>query len=283
MASASEIPVFGLFGETDGFPDAVHVEDLSARAPKNDWYISAHRHGQMVQVFLFDTGEIGAQVDGRSLALNGGDFLFVPALCVHAFRFQPETKGLVLSVPSSVAHFPSASAQGINAALSQVVTGPTPADVMTLARLLFTAHRSTGAFRAQRSVGLAQSLLARLAEVSVTTSAPGPRNLDSKLQRLDELIADHMADGWSASDYAAELAVTTGHLSRLSRTATGLGVTAYIERKTIEEACRLLAFTQIPISAVGFRLGFADPSYFTKRFQKAMKQSPSRYRARFMS
>ncbi|MEY8841909.1 helix-turn-helix transcriptional regulator, partial [Cribrihabitans sp. XS_ASV171] len=104
---------------------------------------------------------------------------------------------------------------------------------------------------------------------------------DTRLAQFDTLIARHMSEGWTASDYAAALSITAGHLSRLCRTATGRGATAYIEQARIEEACRLLAFTRLPVSEIGFRLGFADPSYFSKRFRNARDQTPSAYREGF--
>ena len=48
----------------------------------------------------------------------------------------------------------------------------------------------------------------------------------------------------------------------------------------MEEACRLLAFTALPVSQVGYRLGYGDPSYFTRRFTRLQGQTPSAYRAR---
>jgi len=93
--------------------------------------------------------------------------------------------------------------------------------------------------------------------------------------------AARMREGGGASDYAAGWRVRAGQLSRLCRAASGMGAAAYLEHKIMDEACRLLAFTQLPVSAVGYRLGYGDPSYFTKRFRAARGQTPSRYRTRF--
>ena len=90
-----------------------------------------------------------------------------------------------------------------------------------------------------------------------------------------------MAESWTASDYADALALSTGHLSRLCRQASGRGAAAYIEHHLMEEACRLLAFTALPVSDIGYRLGYADPSYFSKRFRIVRQQAPTEYRAQF--
>ena len=148
-----------------------------------------------------------------------------------------------------------------------------------VAQALAEATRSAGAFRAQRVVGLAHVVLADLAERS---QAGDDAPLPGRMQVLNALIAAHMAEGWSARDYATRLNVTTGHLSRLTRAATGQGAAAYIEGRVMAEASRLLAFTQLSVAEIGYRLGYADPSYFTKRFRKAQGEAPSDYRARFV-
>lgn len=283
MTSVPSIPVFGLFGETDGFPDAVHVEDLAARAPENDWQISAHRHSNLVQLFLFEQGHIEAQVDSKTLYLQDQAFLFVPALHVHGFRFKPDTTGVVVSVPSSVAGRSSLTKLDLSSALNAPIHGRTAPDMATLAGLLTTAHRSVGAFRVQRSIGLAHALLGCVAEHARSQSETTQERVSAKLRRLDELIDTHVSQSWSASDYASALSMTTGHLSRLCRMSTGLGATAYIEKKTMEEACRLLAFTQLPVSEIAYRLGYADPSYFSKRFHKSFNLTPTTYRAQFVN
>lgn len=268
------IPQYALFGETEHFPDVVHCEHFSARAPIHGWRISAHRHAHLAQVFLVNSGQIKASVDGQTLVLEAGHFLFVPANTVHKFIFQPDTEGSVISVPVSIIP----AVPELRTGLSQIITGPTQVDLSGLADLLATALTGATPFRIQRAVGLVHSLLGLIAETTTRDHSRSPRLLD-----LDQLIARNMSQGWGASDYAAALAISPGHLSRLCRTATGKGSAAYIERAVMEEACRLLAFSQLPVSEIGYRLGFSDPSYFSKRFHRAHATPPSGYRARLVS
>ncbi len=281
MSNPSLIPIYTLYGETDRFPDVVHTERFSARAPIHDWSISAHRHQHLVQLFLVAQGSIDAIADGHSFHLKAEEYLFVPASCVHQFEFGPDTSGQVISVPLTVTTSFGPATEDLQAALSSVFKGPIDSGLESLAVSLETATRSQGAFRAQRMVGLAQSLLAIIAESQLmATESEGPRP-DARLRCLNDLIAEHQSKGWGASEYANALAITTGHLSRLCREATGMGAMAYVENRIMAEACRLLAFTQLPISNIGYRLGYADPSYFSKRFQKSQKCAPSAYRAQF--
>jgi len=268
--TVAPIPSFALFGETAPFPDVLHIESFSARAPVHGWQISPHRHSAMAQLFVIEDGRVEAQIDARKVRLETGDFLFVPAQSVHAFDFQPDTEGHVLSFPLSLI-----GGADVQAALKAAFSGRVDAMLGTLVSAMVTAGQSQSLFRAAKLTGLAQSMLAHIAEHQGGTGSEDPR-----LTRFAQLIAEQAAR-WTASDYANALNISTGHLSRITRGASGLGATGYIEAQVMEEACRLLAFTQFPVSEVGYRLGFADPSYFSKRFRRAKGQSPSDYRLTF--
>lgn len=283
MAQNADIPVFTLFGETSNFPDVVHCERFSARAPVHGWRISAHRHSQISQLFLIADGHISGRVDDLNTTLESGEFLFVPVQMVHEFVFEPDTEGLVISLPLSVVNSIGPSSQDILIALSKPFVGIAPPRLRQLADLLVETTKGSSIFRAQEALGLAHSMLALVAQAAFDTNLLPSRETDARLTHLNQLMAKHMSEGWSASNYATALSLSTGHLSRLCRNATGLGATAYIEHGIMGEACRLLAFTQLPISQIGYRLGYDDPSYFSKRFRAARHQAPSDYRTQFVN
>jgi AraC family transcriptional activator of pobA len=264
------IPIFALFGESAPFPDILHVERIADRAPAHGWTIAPHRHGGLAQVLVIERGAATATVDGAALALADGEFLFVPPHVVHGYAIRPDTVGRVLSLPSALL-----SGAGITAALGRPVTGRADGMVAALAELLAESFAATGRFRTERLTGLAQALLATLAEAAPQGDAP---RRDPRLAGFDALIAAHLADGWRVADYAATLSLSTGHLSRICRAATGLGAKAYLEQAVMAEAARLLAFTRMAVTEVAFRLGYDDPSHFSKRFRAARGVAPSAYR-----
>jgi AraC family transcriptional activator of pobA len=277
MAGPAHIPVFTLFGETTALPDVVHHERVRDRAGQRGWVIAPHRHSQMSQVLALEEGAARVSLDGQARDLAAGSYLYVPPLVVHGFAFEPGTEGAVLSVPVAVMDRlgPGSAAQA--AWLSAPRQGRVPDEGWALIAGLARAYRSTGAFRAQRLVALTHAVLATLAEADAGDAAgaggPGPQ-----MQRLDALIAAHLSDGWTARDYARAMRVTTGHLNRRVRVATGDSLTAYLEAAVMAEACRLIAFTAMPVAEVGYRIGYGDPSYFSRRFRKRIGKSPTDYR-----
>lgn len=283
METNASIPVFTLFGETGHFPDVVHCERFSARAPIHGWHISAHRHAQMAQLFLIDSGRMDARIDGNKHSFGDASFLYLPAQTVHEFHFLPDTSGQVISLPLNVISSIGPTSQDVVSALAKPVFGASSKALGALTTMLASATSDATLFRAQRAVGLAHSVLGLVAEMALETATSNSGLTRSRLLELDRLIAEQMSKSWTASDYAEALAMSTGHLSRLCRSASGMGATAYIEQIVMEEACRMLAFTQLPISEIGYRLGFSDPSYFSKRFRVTRHQTPSDYRAQFVA
>lgn len=281
MSVQNIIPAFGLYGEQGQFPDVIHFETFSVRAPIHDWRILPHRHSQMSQLFMVEQGWIDAIVDGDRHMVRKTGFLYVPEHCVHEFTFEPGSEGRVFSFPVSIVRTMSPATDQILTALSDPFVGPISKPLERVTRLLRDTMEDASLFRAQQVVGLAHSVLANLAETRLAERVSDQKTKHARLFALDVLISKHMADGWTASDFANALSMSTGHLSRLCRAATGLGATAYIEQHQMQEACRLLAFTQLPVSEIGYRLGFVDPSYFSKRFRAARGQTPTDYRALF--
>ncbi|NRB03885.1 MAG: helix-turn-helix domain-containing protein [Rhodobacteraceae bacterium] len=241
-----------------------------------------HRHGQMAQLFIFMAGRVACLVDGISQDLSDRTFLYVPEHSVHEFNFEPEMSGLVISFPTHIVRSVEPAGGDIVSALARPFSEGLGDRVIGLVDQLQATYESQTPFRAQQAIGLAHCLLAQLAELAMTAGATSTTLQSRRMERLDAMIHQHMADSWTARDYANALSMSTGHLSRLCRAATGAGAAAYIERRVIAEACRLLAFTRLPISDVGYRVGYGDPSYFSKRFRAICSVTPSSYRAQFL-
>jgi len=280
MSPADAIPVFSLFGETGAFPDVVHCERIRDRAQGHGWVISPHRHSQMTQLLLLEEGRAVTRLDNAQFELEPGEMLYLPVQTVHGFDFAPGTEGQVISFPLPAHPSLHAGASDIATALAAPIRAMASPRITALGYMLTEQFEGAGLFRAQVALGLAHALLAALAEVgqasTANETAPARR-----MNLLDALIAEHMADGWRAADYASALSITPGQLSRICRTARGMGAQSYIEAALMTEACRMLAFTRIPIAEVGHRLGFTDPSHFARRFRLRQGETPTDYRNRF--
>ncbi|WP_295042955.1 helix-turn-helix domain-containing protein [uncultured Paracoccus sp.] len=281
MTQAPAIPAFTLFGETGAFPDVIHCERIWDRARLHDWTISPHRHHDMAQLFMMRQGRAQVRLDDRALTLGDGGLLFVPARFVHGFRFDRGSEGLVLSFPQPVLTQAVSGPEDPGRALAQPFAGTTDGTVTALCGEIQSAFGAVAPLRASLLVALTQALLIAVARIAMQAGQGGLPLVRRRMADLDRLIQRHMGDGWGPAAYAKALAVTPGHLNRICRAALGVSASVHIEGATMTEARRLLAFTRLSVAEIGYRLGFGDPSYFSRRFRAATGQSPSAYRGGF--
>ena len=274
---AGGIPEFNLFGESGAFPDTVHCERMGDRARLHDWVIPPHRHAEVAQLFLMRRGHARISLDTRDLSLTDGRFLYVPAQVVHAVTLDPGSDGLALSFPLSVV----AGVQPRLRELAGPVWADAGEDLAALTDQFARAFHSIGSYRADLLIALSHAILATVSRIGAPGGGAGvaPR-AHRQMQRFQALLAQHLTDGWRPRDYASALSITTGHLNRICREATGISLSQHIDTALMGEAVRLLTYTQLPVAEIGYRLGFFDPPHFSRRFRALRGETPSACRAR---
>ncbi|MDT0318958.1 helix-turn-helix transcriptional regulator [Streptomyces millisiae] len=95
------------------------------------------------------------------------------------------------------------------------------------------------------------------------------------------LLERDVAAGWTVERLAAEAGLSPGRLARLFTRRMGVPPMAYLGRLRAERAAALLIETDLPVAAVGRRVGWPDPNYASRRFRRHFGLSPARYRERF--
>ncbi len=119
----------------------------------------------------------------------------------------------------------------------------------------------------------------RLYQVKVTPAKASAG--DVLVQQFIRLIDIHYLEKQSVQEYASMLAVTAGHLSDTTREVLGISPSQLIHQRLIVEAKRLLLHSDQNVVEIGQRVGFADPSYFTRFFKRETTQSPTAFRTTF--
>lgn len=282
MDAPEKIPVYNLFGETGAFPDVIHCERIRDRARLHDWTITPHRHREMAQLFFMQQGAVEAAVDDRAVTLKDRELLFVPALCVHGFRFRQGSEGLVISFPSPVVSGLQAASPDLARRLSAPFVAAVDTALAGLLSHLAATFQDFGIYRTQLLVTLSHAALVSACEAAARkTAADLPDERSARMRQFRALVAEGLHKGGRAGDYARALSITPGHLNRICQSATGMSATRYIEGMVMAEACRLLAFTRMPVTGIGYSLGYEDPAHFSRRFRVVQGKSPKAYRKPF--
>lgn len=279
------IPVYALYGEEADFPDALHCEGIWDRAHVYDWVIAPHRHPGLDQVFFIASGGGWAELDGARRALVPPCAIWAPRRVVHGFRFEKDTRGHVVSLPAAETRALVEGPGAGDPALAAFARAPRmlagDAAIEAAVEALHDAWRGRGAARGPLLRALALALLARLARAAADSDAAAPGRGEARMAEFEALVRAHLADAWKTPDYARALGCSATHLARLTRAHAGRSPAAFATALRMQEARRMLAYTMMDVAEVGYRLGFEDPSYFSRAFRREVGVSPGEFRRPF--
>lgn len=79
-------------------------------------------------------------------------------------------------------------------------------------------------------------------------------------------------------DVAEHIGRTPSHTSHLVKAATGITVVEHVREVRIKNACRMLAYSNVPLEDVISSCGFVSESYFHRIFREKLGTTPNRYR-----
>lgn len=96
-----------------------------------------------------------------------------------------------------------------------------------------------------------------------------------------DYIDRHFADSdLSVGTIADSLGLSEGYLSRLFRKETDCTVGAYITRRRISQAMKLLSDCRVKVYEAADQVGYKDITYFSSTFKKITGITPSEYQER---
>ena len=127
----------------------------------------------------------------------------------------------------------------------------------------------------QLPIGTADlSILAALYNLLAATRQPS-RPSDAEVVAQLQTIALRPAP---LARYAAELGLDQAELRALTRRATGRTPIQLVLEARVNEAKLLLAATTLSVADIGQRVGYDDPGYFSRLFDRMVGQPPSHFR-----
>jgi AraC family transcriptional activator of pobA len=102
---------------------------------------------------------------------------------------------------------------------------------------------------------------------------------DSVTRRVVEYIERHYANHISLRDVAQAVGYSPCHLTTTFRRATGTPITAWIIKRRISAAQKLLSEANADVATACEAVGFSDICYFTRQFVRHVGVTPGRFRS----
>jgi AraC family transcriptional regulator, L-rhamnose operon transcriptional activator RhaR len=130
-------------------------------------------------------------------------------------------------------------------------------------------------------LGLLVQVLSLLARNLTAESGKKPVTSHRAIAAALKLIDDAPTDSWTLATLASRVHVEPTYFVRLFHAAVGLPPMAYVTRRRLELATKLLRKDGVAVGEVGAMAGWPDANYFSRCFRQHFGMTPSRYRARF--
>ena len=284
------IPQFGLYGEssTSQDPGFVHIEDIAARSGEIGWVIKPHRHGNLFQILCMFEGELEVQLDEQTHLLSGGWTITIPPGVVHGFRFQPDTKGAVLTLAAPLLadeecrrthrYFDDLTdmAQTIEFPDGDVLFDQLR-QCLNLIAAEFNQSETGYELMLEWQVRMVLMTLKRQydnRQMQASVSKPS----GDMVARFRSLLEAKYRKQWSVQQYAAALHTSVSSLNRRCIDCVGITAKSIIQNRLLIEAKRKLIYTQYPLDHIAHTLGFKDPAYFSRFFKAREGMPPVEYR-----
>lgn len=111
------------------------------------------------------------------------------------------------------------------------------------------------------------------------TAETAPPDKDSAFieQSIEFLNANLDNPSLVVEDFARHLGMSrTAYYTKMKQ-ITGLSPVDFIKQMRIKKALKLLDEGAMPITEIAYRVGFADPKYFSRCFKAEMEMTPTQY------
>ena len=269
----------------------VHIEDIATRSSELGWRIKPHRHSRLLQVLCIFDGQLEVELNREPHILNGSWLVTIPVGIVHGFRFQPNSRGFVLSIAANI--LGRDSDQEYSRYTEPLDLAPQLIELnddvplqqfLHYIKLIQQEFTQLNPDREQALVFLSRLAMLNLNRQLRNSNLHTSDNKDSLLlRRFRALLEQHYRQHWSVTHYAEALHVSSSTLGRACHERFNESPKAIIQQRLLSEAKRRLVYTRQSNEEIAYTLGFKDHAYFARffknlRFRKRLKKNRCRIR-----
>ncbi len=283
------LATYGLYGEKyePRLPDFVHSELHETRCKQYGWVISPHRHTNLFQIVLIESGAAEFTAGSQTISLKEPCLITMPVDVLHGYVFSPDVTGVVISLADSYPEslFRNSPSVLLELGRMQLIrAGQDQETFRQLAALAWQVHRELYANLPERMVSLQACLSLLLVNVYrlVHRQAADAMAVDNRslqyFRQFQQLVKENLLHRLTITDYARMVGITAVHLNRVCRSIVGKSTLQTIQEAILLEAQRYLHHSSYSISEISYLLNFDDISYFSRLFKKQVGVSPRQFR-----
>lgn len=246
-------------------------------------------HRKTVFDFIFLTRGLTTRSKGLdNYTITENTFFFLPAFQITTQKFmENETMGYYCHFDPEILNAAFIQPKLINEfSFLQFIGNPiVKPDIKVIGSLLNILKRIEEEYRADQAVKLdivsayLFTLFVELKQYTEPCEKMATQNSASRItQQYKNTLMQYIYEKQSVSAYAEMLCITTNHLNKCVKSATGKSSHDLLDEMILLEVKAMLKQTTLSISEIAFKIGKEDPSDFTKFFKARTGITPTEYR-----
>ena len=249
-----------------------------------------HRHN-FQEILWVRSGQGKHAIDGRELAIQPNTFYLIAKGQVHQLITGIDLDGLVIRftdaflpnfLSQEMGHYQTVLFNNVTINHTLPVSPEGLPNFEALLGLLLAEFNQTNGRTNQEVLRyLLTVLLIKLGKVQKELMREGGTAVSPEAQLFHEftlLLEAQYSQTHVVQDFAQMLNITPRQLSDITRQLMGRTAKHLIEDRLILEAQRLLTFTNLSVKEIAHKLGYKDPSHFSKIFKKKTETTPQDYK-----
>jgi len=261
-----------------------YIEKFRDHVEAHPFIGKPHKHDFYLILFILSGGGTHT-IDFNTYPMNADSIYLMTPGQVHTWNLTAKTDGYVVfftkafyqmqMIESNLLEFPFYHAL----AASPVIHVPQrePVDFIFKRMLHEYTTAAQPALRILRAY--LDVLLLETAKYYRSESTGATHAMTYKLRRLEQLIDEHFITLKRPADYADLMNLAPAYLNSICKNNLGKTLTELIQARTMLEAKRLLAYSDLHVNELATRLGFSDTSYFSRWFGKYAGHKPEEFRS----
>lgn len=252
--------------------------NLCSRQEGNKGYTLVDRTVPDYNLIFNYRGRLAWVIEGHEHVMEEGEMVLVPPGVWHSGYSQTKRMGL------GSLHFEMTLAGGQDAmeilVLPREMRFGNDARMKAYLMLFLKEFDRTNRRETEQALPGWGDLISReLIRKAAREGALKQRSLEGVVVMLLEEITGRIHSPTTLEDLARIAGFSAQHLNRIFNKALGVTPLRYLNRLRMDVAGRMLKETGMSVKAVGERLTFDDPYYFSRMFRQHHGVSPAQYRA----
>lgn len=134
------------------------------------------------------------------------------------------------------------------------------------------------AYTQQMLAGIVNHLLGLVYSLERNLSLALQSNNVQSINKARLFIRENLESDINMQDIARLLGMSYSNFRRLFRELAGVSPTQYLQELRLQQACELVAYSNLSIKEIAFKLHFESPEYFATKFKRKTGCTPSQYR-----